>query len=420
MKKLEQEFDYIKINIASPSRIRQWGARTLPNGQVVGEVIKPETINYRTFKPEMDGLFCERIFGPIKNWECHCGKYRRVRHRGLICDRCGVEVTESRIRRHRMGFIDLIAPVTHVWYLKGLPSYISLIIDMKPKDLERVAYFNEYITSQTSKSAHESYTSEILPNLQPPKPFVISNLDNPSENFSIEDNYLGDYDQSTIGAEAILKILENLNVVDELAKSREEILKAPSIRKEKLIKRIRILENFFATGSNPAWMILSVLPVIPPGLRPMVQLDGGRFATSDLNELYRRVITRNNRLSRLLEIYAPEIIIRNEKRMLQESVDALIDNGKRGKRALGINNRPLKSLSDIIEGKQGRFRQNLLGKRVDYSGRSVIIVGPELKLNQCGLPREMAIELFQPFVIHRLIFEGLVNNIKAAKKHHSK
>jgi len=416
MKKFEQEFDYIKINIASPARIRQWGARTLPNGQVVGEVIKPETINYRTFKPEMDGLFCERIFGPVKNWECHCGKYRRVRHRGLVCDRCGVEVTESRVRRHRMGFIELIAPVTHVWYLKGLPSYLSLIIDIKPKNLEKVAYFNEYITTQNNKSSYEAYTTESALNSEEPKPFVFFDKQPSPNSFNIEDNYLEDYDEPKIGAEAILKVLQNLNVEEELVKSREEIITAPSIRKEKLIKRIRVLENFFATSSNPAWMVLSVLPVIPPGLRPMVQLEGGRFATSDLNELYRRVITRNNRLSRLLEIYAPEIIIRNEKRMLQESVDALIDNGKRGRRALGINNRPLKSLSDIIEGKQGRFRQNLLGKRVDYSGRSVIIVGPSLKLNQCGLPHEIAIELFQPFIIHELIIQGFASNMKLAKK----
>jgi len=385
----EYNFDYIKINLASPTRIRKWAQRILPNGQIVGEVLKPETINYRTFKPEMDGLFCERIFGPVKNWECHCGKYKRVRHKGLVCDRCGVEVTESHIRRDRMGYIELIAPVTHVWYLKGTPSYISLILGMRLRVVEEIVYFNNYV----SADSEFNYSSTSSENREFPY------LNNPQ-----------------IGAEAIQNLLSNIDLKSELRKSREEMLTVSDLKRNGIIKRIRILDSFISTGCDPAWMVLNVLPVIPPGLRPMVQLEGGRFATSDLNELYRRVITRNNRLFRLLEIYAPEIVIRNEKRMLQESVDALIDNGKRGRKAVGINNRPLKSLSDIIKGKQGRFRQNLLGKRVDYSGRSVIIVGPSLKLNQCGLPQEIAVELFQPFIINELLQQGFVSNMKLAKK----
>ena len=386
MTKTDQDFDYIKIKLASPDRIREWGQRLLPNGRIVGEVTKPETINYRTFKPEMDGLFCERIFGPTKNWECHCGKYKRVRYRGLICERCGVEVTESRVRRHRMGHINLISPVTHIWYLKSVPSFIGILLNKTRKELESIVYFTNFSEDEDNLSEEES------------------------------------------GAEAIKEDLANLNLLNESVECRVNIAKinhetesgkqvAKKLKdREQYIKRVRILENFITTGSSPDWMVLSVLPVIPPGLRPMVQLEGGRFATSDLNELYRRVITRNNRLIRLVEIYAPEIIIRNEKRMLQEAVDALIDNGKRGKKALGANNRPLRSLSDIIKGKQGRFRQNLLGKRVDYSGRSVIVVGPSLKLNQCGLPYEIAIELFQPFIIHELITQGLASNMKVAKK----
>ena len=389
MTKPNQDFDYIKIKLASPDRIKEWGQRLLPNGQIIGEITKPETINYRTFKPEMDGLFCERIFGPTKNWECHCGKYKRVRYRGLICERCGVEVTESRVRRHRMGYIGLISPVTHIWYLKSVPSFIALILGITRKELESIVYFTNYCELES---------------------------DTPEENLY------------NIGAETIKRQLDDLDLINIAKETREKISEidekglsgvysAKNLKdREQLIKRVRILENFIATGSSPSWMILSILPVIPPGLRPMVQLEGGRFATSDLNELYRRVITRNNRLIRLLEIYAPEIIIRNEKRMLQEAVDALIDNGKRGKKALGANNRPLRSLSDIIKGKQGRFRQNLLGKRVDYSGRSVIVVGPSLKLNQCGLPYEIAIELFQPFIIHELINQGLASNMKVAKK----
>ncbi|NJL91904.1 MAG: DNA-directed RNA polymerase subunit gamma, partial [Coleofasciculaceae cyanobacterium SM2_1_6] len=402
---LEQRFDYVKIGIASPERIRQWGERTLPNGQVVGEVVKPETINYRTLKPEMDGLFCERIFGPAKDWECHCGKYKRVRHRGIVCERCGVEVTESRVRRHRMGFIKLAAPVAHVWYLKGIPSYLSILLDMPLRDVEQIVYFNSYVVLDPGNAENLTY-KQLLTEDQ----WLETEEQIYSEDSQMEGVEVG------IGAEAIQRLLQDLQLEAEAERLREEILGAKGQKKAKLIKRLRVIDNFVATGSKPEWMILSVVPVIPPDLRPMVQLDGGRFATSDLNDLYRRVINRNNRLARLQEIMAPEIIVRNEKRMLQEAVDALIDNGRRGRTVVGANNRPLKSLSDIIEGKQGRFRQNLLGKRVDYSGRSVIVVGPDLKIHQCGLPREMAIELFQPFVIHRLISRGLVNNIKAAKK----
>lgn len=405
MPKLEQRFDYVKIGIASPDRIRQWGERTLPNGMVVGEVTKPETINYRTLKPEMDGLFCERIFGPAKDWECHCGKYKRVRHRGIVCERCGVEVTESRVRRHRMGYIKLAAPVAHVWYLKGIPSYMAILLDMPLRDVEQIVYFNAYVVLGPGNAENLSYKQLLTED----------------QWIEIEDQLYSEDSQLAgievgIGAEALQRLLQDLDLEAEAEQLREEIATAKGQKRAKLIKRLRVIDNFVATQSKPDWMVLSVIPVIPPDLRPMVQLDGGRFATSDLNDLYRRVINRNNRLARLQEILAPEIIVRNEKRMLQEAVDALIDNGRRGRTVVGANNRPLKSLSDIIEGKQGRFRQNLLGKRVDYSGRSVIVVGPNLKIHQCGLPREMAIELFQPFVIHRLIRQGLVNNIKAAKK----
>jgi DNA-directed RNA polymerase subunit beta' len=399
------QFDYVKIALASPDRIRQWGERTLPNGQVVGEVTKPETINYRTLKPEMDGLFCERIFGPAKDWECHCGKYKRVRHRGIVCERCGVEVTESRVRRHRMGFIKLAAPVAHVWYLKGIPSYISILLDMPLRDVEQIVYFNAYVVLAPGNADTLSYKQLLTED----------------QWLEIEDALYSEDSQLTgvevgIGAEALARLLSDIALEKEAENLREEIASAKGQKRAKLIKRLRVIDNFIATGSKPEAMVMTYIPVIPPDLRPMVQLDGGRFATSDLNDLYRRVINRNNRLARLQEILAPEIIVRNEKRMLQEAVDALIDNGRRGRTVVGANNRPLKSLSDIIEGKQGRFRQNLLGKRVDYSGRSVIVVGPKLKIHQCGLPREMAIELFQPFVIHRLIRGGLVNNIKAAKK----
>jgi DNA-directed RNA polymerase subunit beta' len=405
MAKIEQRFDYVKIGLASPERIRQWGERSLPNGQVVGEVTKPETINYRTLKPEMDGLFCERIFGPAKDWECHCGKYKRVRHRGIVCERCGVEVTESRVRRHRMGYIKLAAPVAHVWYLKGIPSYMAILLDMPLRDVEQIVYFNSYVVLNPGNADNLSYKQLLTED----------------QWIEIEDQLYSEDSQLSgievgIGAEALQQLLQDLDLEKEAERLREEITTSKGQKRAKLIKRLRVIDNFIATRSQPNWMILEVIPVIPPDLRPMVQLDGGRFATSDLNDLYRRVINRNNRLARLQEILAPEIIVRNEKRMLQEAVDALIDNGRRGRTVVGANNRPLKSLSDIIEGKQGRFRQNLLGKRVDYSGRSVIVVGPNLKIHQCGLPREMAIELFQPFVIHRLIRQGLVNNIKAAKK----
>jgi DNA-directed RNA polymerase subunit beta' len=405
MPKIEQYFDYVKINLASPQRIKKWGERALPNGQIVGEVTKPETINYRTLKPEMDGLFCERIFGPVKDWECHCGKYKRVRYKGIVCERCGVEVVESKVRRHRMGYVQLAAPVTHVWYLKSLPSYIAILLDIPLKDVEQIVYFNSYVVTRPGNCGSLKYKQ----------------LLSEDEWIDIEDQLYQEQSdiygvEVGIGAEAIQKLLKDIDLEVEAESLREEVLLSKGAKKDKAIKRLRIIDNFIATRSDPSWMILTILPVIPPDLRPMVQLDGGRFATSDLNDLYRRVLNRNNRLIRLQEILAPEIIIRNEKRMLQESVDALIDNGKRGKVVVGANNRPLKSLSDIIEGKQGRFRQNLLGKRVDYSGRSVIVVGPQLQLNQCGLPREMALELFQPFVIHRLIHQGLVNNIKAAKK----
>ncbi len=399
------QFDYVKIGIASPERIRQWGERTLPNGQVVGEVTKPETINYRTLKPEMDGLFCERIFGPAKDWECHCGKYKRVRHRGIVCERCGVEVTEARVRRHRMGFIKLAAPVAHVWYLKGIPSYIAILLDMPLRDVEQIVYFNAYVVLAPGNADTLTYKQLLTEDQW---------LEIEDQLYSEESELSGV--EVGIGAEALARLLSDLKLETEAESLREEIANAKGQKRAKLIKRLRVIDNFVATGSLPESMVMKVIPVIPPDLRPMVQLDGGRFATSDLNDLYRRVINRNNRLARLQEILAPEIIVRNEKRMLQEAVDALIDNGRRGRTVVGANNRPLKSLSDIIEGKQGRFRQNLLGKRVDYSGRSVIVVGPKLKIHQCGLPREMAIELFQPFVIHRLIRSNVVNNIKAAKK----
>ncbi|MDG2991811.1 DNA-directed RNA polymerase subunit gamma [Candidatus Synechococcus calcipolaris G9] len=405
MPRIEQRFDYVKVSLASPERITKWGERTLPNGQVVGEVTKPETINYRTLKPEMDGLFCERIFGPAKDWECHCGKYKRVRHRGIVCERCGVEVTESRVRRHRMGYIKLAAPVTHVWYLKGIPSYMAILLDIPLRDVEQIVYFNSYVVLNPGNHPALAY-KQLLSEEQ---------WQEIEEQIYSEDSELVDIEVG-IGAEAIQRLLQDLDLPTDAEQLREDIINSKGQKRAKLIKRLRVIDNFIATGSRPEWMILMVIPVIPPDLRPMVQLDGGRFATSDLNDLYRRVINRNNRLARLQEILAPEIIVRNEKRMLQEAVDALIDNGRRGRTVVGANNRPLKSLSDIIEGKQGRFRQNLLGKRVDYSGRSVIVVGPKLKMHQCGLPREMGIELFQPFVIHRLIRQGIVNNIKAAKR----
>ncbi len=385
-------FDYIKIAIASPERILKWS---------YGEVTKPETINYRTLKPERDGLFCERIFGPSKDWECYCGKYKRVRHKGIICERCGVEVTDSKVRRHRMGHINLAAPVSHIWFLKGIPSYLGLVLDMTLRDLEQVIYFNSYIVLDPGDS---EFKKNQLISEEEYEDFMLEN-----EETSLK---VG------IGAEAIKELLleTDLDGLIEDLRSQLESCGNSVQKRAKVIKRLRLCESLAASGTDPSWMIMDVLPVIPPDLRPMVQLDGGRFATSDLNDLYRRVINRNNRLLRLLEMGAPEIIVRNEKRMLQEAVDALIDNGRRGRTVVGPNNRPLKSLSNIIEGKQGRFRQNLLGKRVDYSGRSVIVVGPTLQLHQCGLPKEMAIELFKPFVINKLIERGLVQNIKSAKK----
>ena len=473
-----KEFDYIKIKLASPFRILQWANRKLPNGQFVGEVQKSETINYRTFKPEMDGLFCERIFGPSKSLECACGKYKRVRYEGLICERCGVELTESRVRRHRMGYINLIYPVTHVWYINSRPNFMALLLEVEEYEkkldttytthsekckkckglklttstivdlwderikrikLSSLAYFiaDDEISfyglhwdlQQYRRSRELGYSG--YPLKPYPKP-QNRRYNTPKYLLRATPNFL-------IGAPLIKRELEKLNLKSEIFRMRYFILVCTKVLnkeepiyneskwfrkweqqriykiREQAIKRIRILENLAGTGSNPAWMILTILPVIPPALRPMIQLEGGRFATSDLNELYRRIITRNNRLLRLLEIDAPQLIIRNEKRLLQEAVDTLIDNGKRGKIALSAINRPLKSLSDIIKGKHGRFRQNLLGKRVDYSGRSVIVVGPSLKLNQCGLPYEMAIELFQPFIIRELINQGLASNMKIAK-----
>ncbi len=384
-------FDYIRISIASPDRILQWSH---------GEVTKPETINYRTLKPERDGLFCERIFGPTKDWECYCGKYKRVRHKGIICERCGVEVTDSKVRRHRMGHIKLAAPVSHIWFLKGIPSYLGLLLDMTLKNLEQVIYFNSYVVLDGGDSDFKKLQ---LLSEEEYEDFMAEN----------EDSTL----KVGIGAEAIKELLAELDINALAEEIRTELEGSVSVQKKsKLIKRLRLLDNLIQSETNPTWMIMDVIPVTPPDLRPMVQLDGGRFATSDLNDLYRRVINRNNRLQRLLDMGAPEIIVRNEKRMLQEAVDALIDNGRRGRTVVGPNNRALKSLSNIIEGKQGRFRQNLLGKRVDYSGRSVIVVGPSLRLNQCGLPKEMAIELFKPFVINKLIERGYVQNIKSAKK----
>ena len=385
-------FDYIRISIASPERILKWS---------YGEVTKPETINYRTLKPERDGLFCERIFGPTKDWECYCGKYKRVRHKGIICERCGVEVTDSKVRRQRMGHIKLAAPVSHIWFLKGIPSYLGLLLDMTLKDLEQVIYFNNYVVLNPGES---SFKKLQLLSEEEYEDYMAEN----------EDSEL----KVGIGAEAIKELLSEVHTKELAEEIRTELAGTINSvqKKSKLIKRLRLLDSLISSETDPTWMIMDVLPVTPPDLRPMVQLDGGRFATSDLNDLYRRVINRNNRLQRLLEMGAPEIIVRNEKRMLQEAVDALIDNGRRGRTVVGPNNRALKSLSNIIEGKQGRFRQNLLGKRVDYSGRSVIVVGPQLKLNQCGLPKEMAIELFKPFVVNKLIERGYVQNIKSAKK----
>ena len=383
-------FNKIKIGIASDEKIREWSK---------GEVKKPETINYRTLKPEKDGLFCEKIFGPTKDWECHCGKYKRVRYKGIVCDKCGVEVTKSKVRRERMGHIELAAPVAHIWYFKGIPSRIALMLDISPRNLEKVIYFASYIVTDKGTSGLEK--CQILTE---------------KEYHEAEEKYGRKSFKAEMGAEAIRKLLEEIDLAKLTAQIEKEIENASEQRKAKLIKRLDTVEAFLQSGNRPEWLVMNVVPVIPPDLRPMVQLDGGRFATSDLNDLYRRVINRNNRLKRLLELGAPEIIVRNEKRMLQESVDALIDNSRRGRPVTGAGNRPLKSLSDLLKGKQGRFRQNLLGKRVDYSGRSVIVVGPELKIYQCGLPKEMAIELFKPFVMKELVERHLAHNIKSAKR----
>ena len=383
-------FNKLKVGLASDDKIREWSK---------GEVKKPETINYRTLKPEKDGLFCEKIFGPTKDWECHCGKYKRVRYKGIICDRCGVEVTKSKVRRERMGHIELAAPVAHIWYFKGIPSRIALVLDISPRSLEKVIYFASYIV--IDKGTSDLTKCQILTE---------------KEYREAEEKFGKGSFVAKMGAEAIRTLLQEVDIEKLSAKLKKEIEKASEQKRAKLIKRLDTVESFRLSGNKPEWMIMSVIPVIPPELRPMVQLDGGRFATSDLNDLYRRVINRNNRLKRLLELGAPEIIVRNEKRMLQESVDALIDNGRRGRPVTGAGNRALKSLSDMLKGKQGRFRQNLLGKRVDYSGRSVIVVGPELKIYQCGLPKEMAIELFKPFVMKELVGRGLAHNIKNAKR----
>ena len=391
-------FDAIKIGLASPEKIREWATRN----KMLGEVKKPETINYRTLKPETDGLFCERIFGPSKDWECHCGKFKKIRYKGVICDRCGVEVTKRSVRRERMGCIVLAAPVSHIWYFKGIPSRMGLILDMSPKDLEKVLYFASYVVLDPGDTAitglhykeimgevrYQELRAELGPNAF----------------------------KAGMGAESVQQLLKDLDLEELSVQLRKELETATSQKSAKIIKRLEVVEAFRESGNKPEWMVLNVIPVIPPDLRPMVQLDGGRFATSDLNDLYRRIINRNNRLSRLLELGAPDIIVRNEKRMLQEAVDALIDNGRRGRPVTGPGNRSLKSLSDMLKGKSGRFRQNLLGKRVDYSGRSVIVVGPELKIYQCGLPKEMAIELFKPFVMKELVQRGISHNIKNAKK----
>ncbi len=382
-------FDSIKIGLASPEKIREWSR---------GEVKKPETINYRTLKPERDGLFCERIFGPNKDWECHCGKYKRIRYKGIVCDRCGVEVTKSKVRRERMGHIELAAPVSHIWYFRGIPSRMGLILGMSPRSLEKVLYFASYIVLDPGDSLLQY--KQILTEKE-----YRESLEKYGNTFRVG-----------MGAESIKEILANIDLEKEAAEIKYALKDASGQKRIRFIKKLEVIESFRLSGNRPDWMVLDVVPVIPPDLRPMVQLDGGRFATSDLNDLYRRVINRNNRLKRLLDLGAPDIIVRNEKRMLQEAVDALIDNGRRGRPVTGPGNRPLKSLSDLLKGKQGRFRQNLLGKRVDYSGRSVIVVGPNLKLYQCGLPKEMAIELFKPFVMKKLVQEGLAHNIKSAKR----
>ena len=384
------DFDALRIKLASPDDIRSWS---------YGEVRKPETINYRTFKPEREGLFCAKIFGPIKDYECLCGKYKRLKHRGIICEKCGVEVTLTKVRRDRMGHIELACPVAHIWYLKSLPSRIGLLLDMTLRDIEKVLYFESYVVVDPGMT-----------------PLERGQLLSEEAYLDLVEEY-GDDFEAMMGAEAIQRLLSEIQVEEEIKDIREQLQTTTSETKiSKFTKRLKVLTSFLESGNKPEWMILTVLPVLPPDLRPLVPLDGGRFATSDLNDLYRRVINRNNRLKRLLELNAPDIIVRNEKRMLQEAVDALLDNGRRGRAILGSNRRPLKSLADMIKGKQGRFRQNLLGKRVDYSGRSVIVVGPNLRLHQCGLPKKMALELFKPFIFSKLQRRGLVSTIKAAKR----
>ena len=394
------DFNSIQISIASPEKIREWS---------YGEVTKPETINYRTQKPEKDGLFCEKIFGPTKDWECHCGKYKRVKYKGQVCEKCGVEITRSKVRRERMGHIELAAPVSHIWYFKGVPSKIGTLLDMSPKQLEAVLYFVSHVVLNPGCVTELEYKQVISDK-------VYREIEEQYGDSSVTGLKVG------MGAEAIRELLQAVDL-DAEAEACKRIIdektdntKGPSQKVAKAVKRLEVIESFRKSGNRPEWMILTVLPVIPPDIRPMVQLDGGRFATSDLNDLYRRVINRNNRLRRMVEIGAPEMIVKNEKRMLQEAVDALIDNGRKGKALTGPSNRELKSLSAMLRGKQGRFRQNLLGKRVDYSGRSVIVVGPELKIYQCGLPKEMAIELFKPFIMKRLVENGQCQNIKTAKR----
>ncbi|MGB9597338.1 MAG: DNA-directed RNA polymerase subunit beta', partial [Candidatus Poribacteria bacterium] len=399
------DFDAITIRIASPEKIKEWAKKTAchcPPGRrdkcTCGEVKKPETINYRTFRPEPEGLFCEAIFGPQKDWECACGKYKRIKHKGVVCDRCGVEVTRKEVRRERMGYIQLAAPVSHIWFFKGMPSRIGLLLDMSHRDLEKVLYFESYIVLDPKET-----------------PFLKGQLLSEDEYNKYKREGL-DF-RAEMGAAAVRELLANIDIDAEIIKLKAELSDTQSKQKEKkIIKRLKLLTAMQKSGNRPEWMILDVIPVIPPELRPLVPLNGGRFATSDLNDLYRRVINRNNRLKRLMEIRAPDVIIRNEKRMLQEAVDALLDNGRHGRIVRGPGNRPLKSLSDMLKGKPGRFRQNLLGKRVDYSGRSVIVVGPELRMNECGLPRKMALELFKPFIIHKLQEKGYSTTIKSAKK----
>ncbi|MFR6449465.1 MAG: DNA-directed RNA polymerase subunit beta', partial [Peptoniphilus grossensis] len=384
-------FHSIKIGLASPEKIRSWS---------YGEVKKPETINYRTLKPEKEGLFCEKIFGPTKDWECSCGKYKRVRYKGVVCEKCGVEVTKAKVRRERMGHIELAAPVSHIWYFKGIPSRMGLVLDMSPRALEKVLYFASYVVTYVEPGETTLYEKQLLSEIE-------------YREFKRE---YGDKFTAKMGAEAIRDLLEKVDLQRENDELTEELQDATGQKKIRITRRLEVIDAFIQSDNKPEWMILDAIPVIPPDLRPMVQLDGGRFATSDLNDLYRRIVNRNNRLKKLMDINAPDIIVRNEKRMLQESVDALIDNGRRGRPVTGPGNRPLKSLSEMLKGKQGRFRQNLLGKRVDYSGRSVIVVGPELKFYQCGLPKNMALELFKPFVMKELVSRGLTYNIKSAKR----